>query len=84
MQVKKLSNITTYQEASYFTNLLSKAVKAAKVRNHENGLPNDFVVNNKRFYELPDGEITTENPLTNEDSLTFLKKNQILKPKRNG
>jgi hypothetical protein len=34
--------------------------------NRKNGLPNDFVVNGKRFYELPNGEIVTENPLANE------------------
>ena len=63
MQVDKLIDITTYQEATHLTNLLSQAVKAAKEKNRINGLPNDFVINGKTYYELPNGEITTINPL---------------------
>jgi hypothetical protein len=66
MRVKKLNNLTAYQNASYFTNLFSQAVQEAKEINRKNGLPNDFVINGKRFYELPDGEIVTENPLKKE------------------
>jgi hypothetical protein len=68
MRVQKLDNLSAYQSASYFTNLFSKAVKEAKEINRKNGLPNDFVVHRKRFYELPDGEITTENPLVKNKS----------------
>jgi hypothetical protein len=63
MRVQKLDNLSIYQTASYYTNLFCKAVKEAKEINRQNGLPNDFVINGKRFYELPNGEITTENPL---------------------
>lgn len=66
MRVQKLDNLSAYQMASYFTNLFSKAVQEAKEINCKNGLPNDFVVNGKRYYELPNGEIETENPLSNE------------------
>jgi hypothetical protein len=66
MRVEKLESLTAYQNASLFTNLFSKAVQRAKEMNRKNGLPNDFVVNGKRFYELPNGEIVTENPLANE------------------
>jgi hypothetical protein len=66
MRVEKLDSLTAYQNASLFTNLFSKAVQRAKEMNRKNGLPNDFVVNGKRFYELPNGEIVTENPLANE------------------
>jgi len=63
MRAQKVASLSAYQTASYFINLFSKAVKEAKEINRQNGLPNDFVVNGKRFYELPNGEITTENPL---------------------
>ncbi len=63
MRVEKLDSLKAYQNASYFTNIFSKAVEEAKEINRKNGLPNDFVVNGKRFYELPNGEIVTENPL---------------------
>jgi hypothetical protein len=64
MRVEKLDSLTAYQNASLFTNLFSKAVQRAKEINRKNGLPNDFVVKGKRFYELPNGEIVTQNPLT--------------------
>jgi hypothetical protein len=63
MKVKQLHNLSIYQTSSYFTTLFNKAVKEAKEINRKNGLPNDFVINGKTFYELPNGEITTENPL---------------------
>ncbi|WP_448530578.1 hypothetical protein [Raineya sp.] len=63
MRVDKLDSLTVYQNASIFTNLFSKAVQRAKEINRKNGLPNDFVIKGKRFYELPNGEIVTENPL---------------------
>lgn len=63
MRVDKLESLTVYQNASIFTNLFSKAVQRAKEINRKNGLPNDFVIKGKRFYELPNGEIVTENPL---------------------
>jgi len=64
MRVKQLDDISAYQTASYYINLFSQAVKEAKEINRRNGLPNDFVINGKRFYELPNGDITTENPLS--------------------
>jgi hypothetical protein len=60
---KYLHRVGNKYSASHFTNLFSKAVQEAKEINRQNGLPNDFVINGKRFYELPNGEITTENPL---------------------
>jgi hypothetical protein len=63
MRVQKLDSPETYQTASYYINLFSKAVREAKEINRQNGLPNDFVINGKRFYELPNGDIVTENPL---------------------
>jgi hypothetical protein len=66
MRVEKLDNIEIYQTASLFMQLFSKAVKDAKEINRKNGLPNNFVINGKTFYELPNGEITTENPLKNK------------------
>ena len=66
MRVQKLDSLSAYQTASYYTYLFSKAVKEAKEINRQNGLPNDFVINGKRYYELPNGDITTKNPLETE------------------
>ncbi len=63
MRVQKLDNQDIYKTASYMMNLFRKAVKEAKEVNRKNGLPNDFVINGKRFYELPDGQIVEYNPL---------------------
>ncbi len=67
MRVQKLENLPAYQTASHYINLFSKAVQEAKEINRKNGLLNDFVINGKRFYELPNGEIVTENPLITLD-----------------
>jgi hypothetical protein len=63
MRVKQLDDLSVYQMASYYMTLFNKAVEEAKEINRKNGLPNDFIINGKRYYELPNGEITTENPL---------------------
>ncbi|OIN57875.1 hypothetical protein [Arsenicibacter rosenii] len=68
MRVEKLDSLTAYQNASLYTNLFSKAVKRAKEINRKNGLPNDFVRQGKRYYELPNGEIVTQNPLTDGET----------------
>jgi hypothetical protein len=68
MRVEKLDSLTAYQNASLFTNLFSKAVERAREMNRKNGLPNDFIVKGKRFYELPNGEIVTVNPLVNDST----------------
>lgn len=66
MKVKKLESLKAYQNASHITSLFEQAVKEAKEINQREGLPNDFVINGKRFYELPNGEIVTENPIENK------------------
>ena len=69
MRVNKLNKIEAYQDASYFTNIFSKAIKNAKKINKEHNLPNDFIVEGKRYYELPNGEITNQNPLNGINSV---------------
>ena len=66
MRVQKLDSLYAYQIASHYTYLFSIAVKEAKEINRQNGLPNDFVIKGKRYYELPNGDITTKNPLETE------------------
>jgi hypothetical protein len=68
MEVEKLDSLSAYQNASYYAKLVSKAVKEAKEINRKNGLPNDFVINGKLYFELSNGEITAENPLTKKEA----------------
>ena len=62
MRVKYLDNIETYQLTSLYTRLFNKAVSEAKEEIRKNGLPIVFNLNGKIYYELPNGEITTESP----------------------
>jgi len=63
MKNQKLNTLEIYQNATLFTTIFSKAVRKAKEINTKNGLPNDFVINGKTYYQLPNGEITDINPL---------------------
>jgi hypothetical protein len=63
MERKHLEDLSIYQMASRFTNLFNKAIQEAREINRQKGLPNVFSRNGKIYYELPNGEITTENPL---------------------
>ncbi len=67
MRVNKFNDIEVYQMAVSYSTIFSKAVKKAKEINTKNGLPNDFVINGKTYYQLPNGEITDKNPLENEN-----------------
>lgn len=61
--MEKLNDITVYQRAFYYLSVLREAIQGAREENRKHGLPNDFVINGKTYYELPNGEITTINPL---------------------
>ena len=67
MKTKELNNIEIYQDEAFYTCIFNEAVRKAKEINTKNGLPNDFVINGKTYYQLPNGEITDKNPLEEED-----------------
>jgi hypothetical protein len=69
MKTKEINDLALYQDAVYFTYLFGKAVKEAKETNRRHGLPNDFVLNGQRYYELPNGQLTTQNPLAGPEEL---------------
>lgn len=62
MEVKYLEDIKLYQLASNYSKLFSKAVKEAQEENRQKGIPNVYSYQGKKFYELPNGEITTKSP----------------------
>jgi hypothetical protein len=66
MEVDKIDDLRIYQLVSYYSKLMNRAVQEVRDINRQNGLPNDFVINGKMYFELPNGEITTENPLANK------------------
>lgn len=63
MKKELLNDLATYQMASRFTNLFNKAIQEVRENNKKQGLPNVFSRSGQIFYELPNGEITTESPL---------------------
>ena len=63
MEVKKFGDLSLYQFASEVIWTGNQAVKKAQEENRRPGLPNVFTKNCKLYYELPNGEITTESPL---------------------
>lgn len=63
MKVNSLDALSVYQRSTFFLSLFNQAVEEAKKQNKKLGLPNDFVISGKRYYELPNGEITDINPL---------------------
>ncbi len=56
-------DLKLYQKAALFNRLFSRAVKDAQENNRQKGIANVYSFNGKTFYELPNGEITTESPL---------------------
>jgi hypothetical protein len=63
MEVEKFDDLSLYQFASEVIRIGNRAVRKAREENHRLGLPNVFTINGKIYYELPNGEITTESPL---------------------
>lgn len=53
----------TYKELLEVTRIGNRAVKKAQEENRAKGLPNVFARNKILYFELPDGTITTKNPL---------------------
>ncbi|MBD0255539.1 MAG: hypothetical protein ICV83_07440 [Cytophagales bacterium] len=63
MEVEKFDDLSLYQFASEVIRVGNRPVRKAREENHWLGLPNVFTINGKIYYELPNGEITTESPL---------------------
>ncbi len=51
-----------YREHVEFTRIGNDAVQAAREENRKLGIPNVFSVNGRLCWELPNGEITFEDP----------------------
>ena len=53
-----------YQTLIQWARIGNRAIKKAQRENHRCGLPNVYSKNNRLYFELPDGTMTMENPLT--------------------
>lgn len=61
MRNDKLS-LETHERAREFLRIGNRAVKRAQEENRKKGIPNVYDINGHRYYELPNGELTTKDP----------------------
>lgn len=55
-------SLDTYKQARKFLEIGNRAVKRAQEENRKKGIPNVYSFNGHIYYELPNGELTRENP----------------------
>ena len=61
-------NLETYKWAHETLQIANRAAKKAQEENREKGIPNVYDINGHLYYELPNGELTKEDPMKNVES----------------
>ena len=61
-------NLETYRWAHEMLRIAKQAVKKAQDENRRKGIPNVYDINGHLYYELPNGELTTKDPMQNVES----------------
>ena len=61
-------NPDIYKETLDFLRIANRAVRKAQEENRKKGIPNVYAYNGHIYYELPNGELTKEDPLKSEDN----------------
>lgn len=61
-------SLETYKQARELLRIGNRAVKKAQEENRKKGIPNVYDINGHLYYELPNGELTKEDPMQNEGS----------------
>ena len=61
-------NLETYKWAREILRIGNRAVKKAQEENRKKGIPNVYDINGHLYYELPNGELTTKDPMQNVES----------------
>ncbi len=56
----------TYKRTRELLRIGNRAVKKAQEENRKRGIPNVYSYNGHIYYELPNGELTKDDPLKNE------------------
>ena len=59
-------SLETHKWAREMLRIGNRAVKRAQEENRKKGIPNVYDFNGHLYYELPNGELTKEDPLSNE------------------
>lgn len=63
--------LEAYERLLKITRIGNRAVHKAQEENRRKGIPNVYSRNGKRYWELPDGTITTVSPFTKEENERF-------------
>ena len=58
-------NLETYKWAHEMLQIAKRAAKKAQEENRKKGIPNVYDINGHLYYELPNGELTKEDPMEN-------------------
>ena len=58
-------SLETYKQAQELLRIGNRAVKKAQKENRKKGIPNVYDINGHLYYELPNGELTKEDPMQN-------------------
>ena len=56
-------NLEAYKQTREFLRIGNRAVKKAQEENRKKGIPNVYSYNGHIYYEMPNGELTKEDPL---------------------
>lgn len=62
MPKDKLDSVDIHKQTLEFLRIGNRAVKRAQEENRKKGIPNVYDINGHRYYELPNGELTKEDP----------------------
>ena len=58
-------SLEAYKQTCEFLRIGNRAVKRAQEENRKKGIPNVYAYKGHIYYELPNGELTKEDPLRN-------------------
>ena len=62
MHQDKSDSVDIYEETLNFLRIGNRAVKRAQEENRKKGIPNVYDFNGHLYYELPNSELTKEDP----------------------
>ena len=62
MHQDKSDPVDIHKQTLELLRIGNRAVKKAQEENRKKGIPNVYDINGHRYYELPNGKLTTEDP----------------------
>lgn len=65
---QNLDDFKAYKKTNKMMELFREAVREAQEESRRLGVPNVYFINGRTYYELPNGELTLEDPWKDDDS----------------